>query len=388
MEQKKKSTIITICGDICPTQDTEPYFKSGDHKKLFGNCIPFFNSSGLLMGNLEFPIIDNGKGIVKSGPVLKGDDNYIDIFKKSGFHVLGLANNHIKDCGEEGVKNTMAVCTQNGISYVGAGENISKAKIPLIREVNGKKIGILAFAEQEFNIATEDEYGANYLDVYDDFDAIRGFKNEVDYLIILYHGGIEYYEYPSPLLQKRCRKMIDSGADLVTCQHSHCIGTTEKYHSGNIVYGQGNTLFGYRKGSESWNEGLLLQITLPEEKSISSQLDFIPVVANVTGVELMAEKKAKERLEKFFDQSLMIADKEFIKKSWLEFCNKKKTLYMPFIFGFNRILIHSNRILKNEIVKGLFSKQKLRVVTNLIRCESHKEVLDTIFQNEIKTKKS
>lgn len=387
MGKENKSFTVTICGDICPTKDTVPFFKSGDYQKLFGNCVPLFHNSELLMANLEFPIIDEGKGIAKAGPVLRGDNNYISIFKKSGFHVLGLANNHIKDCGEEGVKNTMALCKQNEISYVGAGENISKAKTPIIREINGWKIGIMAFAEQEFNIATEGEYGANYLDVYEDFDAIKTLKKEVDYLIILYHGGIEYYEYPSPLLQKRCRKMIDSGADLVTCQHSHCIGTTEKYNSGQVVYGQGNTLFGYKKENESWNEGLLLQICFGE-KNIIPELRFIPVIANDTGIELMEETKADKRLKIFFDQSVVIRDREFIKRSWLEFCNKKKALYMPFIFGFNRILIHSNRMLKNRIVKGIFSKQKLRVVTNLIRCESHKEVLDTIFQNEIKTEKN
>ena len=57
------------------------------------------------------------------------------------------------------------------------------------------------------------------------------------------NGGKEHYRYPSPDLQKICRKFIDKGADLVVCQHSHCIGCEEKYNHGTIVYGQWNFLF-------------------------------------------------------------------------------------------------------------------------------------------------
>ena len=196
----KKSTEILICGDLCPTKDTEHLFKKEDEKGLFNNVLPEFLKSDVLIGNLEFPLIDNGEGIKKAGPVLKGKSNYIQVLKNAGFNVLGLANNHIKDCGEKGVLNTLAVCKENTIDTVGAGENLEQAKKPLIIEKNGWKIGLLAFAEQEFNIATKTTAGANYLDPYEDFDAIKNLKEQVDYVIVLYHGGVEYYPYPSPLL--------------------------------------------------------------------------------------------------------------------------------------------------------------------------------------------
>jgi len=381
----KKPAIITICGDLCPSNDTEAYFKTGDHRQLFTDCLSLFEGSDVVMGNLEFPLTDEGRAIKKTGPILKGETRFIEVFKKAGFNVLGLANNHIKDCGPEGVESTMRTCTENAISIVGAGENLAEAKKPLIKKVNGWKIGIMAFAEQEFNIASETEAGANYLDLFDDFDAIKKFREEVDYLILLYHGGIEYYEYPSPLLQKKCRKLIDSGADLVTCQHSHCIGTEEGYNKGTIIYGQGNTLFGYREGNNSWNEGLVLKVTLSENES--PKLDYIPISATALGIKITEIDKAAGRLEAFFKDSEHVKNAAFIKESWMKFCNKKKPLYMPLLFGFNRVFIHANRILKNGLVKKVFSRNKLRVVTNILRCEAHKEVLDTIFQNEINTNK-
>ena len=76
-----------------------------------------------------------------------------------------------------------------------------------------------------------------------DVDPAEQKDNKCDYTIVLYHGGKEYYRYPSPNLQRVCRYMIEKGTDLVICQHSHCIGCEENYLSGKIVYGQGNFIF-------------------------------------------------------------------------------------------------------------------------------------------------
>ena len=76
-------------------------------------------------------------------------------------------------------------------------------------------------------------------------------------VIVLYHGGLEKYRYPSPQLRRVCRKFVEKGADLVVCQHSHSVGCMEAFGGGNIVYGQGNLLFA-RYGGEHWNTGLLI----------------------------------------------------------------------------------------------------------------------------------
>ena len=74
-------------------------------------------------------------------------------------------------------------------------------------------------------------------------DHIQNLKDQCDYVIVLYHGGKEHYRYPSPYLQRVARKMVEKGADLVVCQHSHCIGCYEKYKDSMIIYDQGNFIF-------------------------------------------------------------------------------------------------------------------------------------------------
>ena len=374
----KKNTEIIICGDLCSTEDTKVYFENNDSNALFNDVLPVFNKADFVFGNLEFVLTDSPKPIKKAGPILHGKTNYIQVLKKAGIQTVSLANNHIKDCGEEGVKSTIKACKENDVDFFGAGENITKAKEPYIKIVEGYKIGVITFAEQEFNVATATEYGSSFLDPYEDYDKIEVFKKKVDYLIVLYHGGIEYYEYPSPLLQKKCRKFIEKGADLVTCQHSHCIGTIEDYNEGTILYGQGNTLFGYREGNDSWNQGLLIKLIFNNLLAKPS-LELIPIHATKKGISCIEPSIGAELLARMYQRSKKINEAVFIETSWIAFCNAKKALYLPYLFGFGRYFISLNRILKNKLVTIFYSKRAIRTNHNVIRCEAHNEVIHTIL---------
>ena len=372
----KKNTQIIICGDICPTKDTVHFFETANTKGLFNNVLPILQNTDVLVGNLEFALTNTCTKINKTGPILKGTTNFINLFTKGGFTALGLANNHIKDCGASSVKNTLETCKKNNIATVGAGKNEVEAKKPLIIEQNGWKIGIMAFAEHEFNAAYSNEAGANLFDVYEDFEAITVFRKQVDYLIVLYHGGIEYYKYPSPLLQKKCRKMIDSGADFVSCQHSHVIGTEEVYNGGTILYGQGNTVFGYKENNSDWNQGLLVTIQLGKSNTIS----YVPIKATPLGIVTLTEVEKEHLFEEVMKRKQEILQEGFIKNSWNVFCESKKALYLPHLFGLGRILNKLNRKLGNKLIDTLYSKKQKQITQNLLRCESHYEVIETILK--------
>jgi poly-gamma-glutamate capsule biosynthesis protein CapA/YwtB (metallophosphatase superfamily) len=379
----KEDINIIICGDICPTNDTIDLFEREDEISLFNSVLKTFSVADIVLGNLEFVLTDKPKPIRKSGPVLYGPTKFSNVLKNAGFDVLSLANNHIKDCGSDGVLSSIDACNKSGLDTFGAGSNLNMAKKPYIKNINGFKIGFIAFAEQEFNIATENEAGANYLDPFEDLDTITELKDKVDYLIVIYHGGIEYYQYPSPNLQKKCRKFIDKGADFVTCQHSHCIGTTEDYKNKKIIYGQGNTLFGYQKGNNSWNEGLIIKITINTENK-NDKVTFLPIQSSEKGIDYMNDEQSKIIQFKLKERSSYINDNFFINETWNNFCDKKKELYFPFLLGFNRYLIHLNRLTRNLIIRILYSKNRMNTSHNILRCEAHNEVIQTLLNNNLK----
>lgn len=365
---------ITIFGDICPTKDTQDSFNRGDAKAIFGETLQEIESSDIVIGNLECAVTDNPKPIKKAGPVLYTNTKSMEALK--GFTALSLANNHIRDCGDDGVITAIETCRDLGIKTFGAGKNQDEAKKPLVIDCKGKKIGVMSLAEQEFNVATDSRSGAAYLDLYEDFDRIREFRKTVDYIILLYHGGIEYFPYASPDLQKRCRKFADCGADLVTCQHSHCIGTIEHYRGSTIVYGQGNSVFGYRANDASWNRGLLIHVELGEHATVT----YKGMQATAEGLRFM--NRVTQELLDVELEGRASAKPGVVSKEWDNFCAKHALIHLPLLLGWPRLLIAINRRTDNLIVKLLYNRKKHNNTHNLMRCDALRETLMNVLSKQ------
>lgn len=114
-----------------------------------------------------------------------------------------------------------------GISYVGSGKNLHEAGLPFILEQSEMKIGILNFAENEFNSAGYSSYGSNPVNPISNYYAIKRLKEQVNFIIVIAHGGREHYQLPTPKLRERYRFYVDSGADLVVGHHTHCVSGYE-----------------------------------------------------------------------------------------------------------------------------------------------------------------
>ena len=363
---QNNSIEITVFGDICPVDGMKPFNVPTDEDEI-------------IVGNLECALTDNPKPVKKAGPVLYVAEEFAASLKVWGFDAVSLANNHIRDCGDEGVRSTLAACKKNGILTFGAGETEAEACKPLIIEKSGLKVAFLSFAEREFNYVHDGKAGAIAFDPYESFDNIREVRKEVDALIVLYHGGIEHYIYPSPLLRKKCRKIVEAGADVVLCQHSHCIGTREQYGKGEILYGQGNSLFGYRKGDDSWNHGLLVRLEVTVD-GVKVKYDVLETSAD-SAVGMASDDVASKVLAQLEKESAKLSDDAFLDASWKAFCRKQAPLYLAMTYGFGTNMNRLNRLLRNGLVKLFYGRRELNVTHNIIRCDAHKEVIETIFED-------
>ena len=373
-----KKADILIFGDICPDNDYKALYGKSDTPVFDEKIRQMMDEATFVVGNLECPATNETAPITKCGPTLKAEPEDVAFLKKMGLDAVSLANNHILDYGEEAVNETVACCQKNGLLYFGAGKNTEEAAKPLVTEIGGKKIGFLSFAEAEFNLAGAHTPGANHYDVYTSLDDIAALKQACDYVAVLYHGGIEHYKNPSPLLQKKCRAMAKAGADLVLCQHSHCIGTIEKWGDTTILYGQGNTAFGYREGNAAWNEGFAVAVHL-DTNSISLYL----MQATPGGIVLASEEANKNRINRLKSDSERIGDAEFIKEQWDAYCAAQEALDLALVYGKNRVYNKLNRILHNALMNTFYKGKKQMITMNLIRCEAHHEVVTTILENNV-----
>lgn len=285
---------IIIGGDFLPTEVNTELFIKGRIDTLFGDgIIDLFRKHAWSVVNLEGPLTEQTTPITKSGPLLKASRQTVKAMKHLGIKSCSLANNHIMDYGNSGLFDTIKLLKDNEIEVLGAGINRRLAQEPMVVHIANKKIGFYSCCDYEFSGAGTSSPGANLFDPLETTDNVQKIKqeNRLDYLVVLYHGGKEYYRYPSPNLQKICRKLVEKGADLVLCQHSHCIGCKEDYMGGEICYGQGNFLLS-KYDNEFVSTGLLVSIDLSEKKA-----NFIPVVKTTKGVEIAAGDQKKKNNE-------------------------------------------------------------------------------------------
>lgn len=363
---------ILVGADFVPTRSNIDLFVKGDTESLFGaDLAKLLHEADYRIFNLETPLTDVKNPILKCGPNLIAPVCSINGYLTAKADLLTVANNHIYDQGEQGLFMTLKTLTENHISYVGAGKNLEEASKPFVFSSDSKRVGVFACVEHEFSIAGENRSGANPFDPLESFDNVKHLKEKCDYLIVLYHGGNELYRYPSPMLQRICRKFISSGADVVICQHSHCVGCMEEYESGSIIYGQGNFLFDQSE-NEYWKTGLLIR--LEDVKKIS----FIPLVKRGNTVRIATDEEAKEILNGFMNRSRAIQQPGFIKSEYRKLAEQKLPIYMnslggTFRSGLNRVkqkLFH-----KSINVANLYGKKRIAEIINTIDDETHRELV-------------
>ena len=365
---------FVIGADVVPTSYNIQLFTKPDVRELVGDEIVsiLYNSMHNIF-NLEVPLVDVATPIKKEGPNLIAATATVNGYKALRADALTMANNHILDHGIYGLESTIATLEKAGIAYIGAGRSIIEASNIYYFTIDGKRVGIYACAEHEFSIADEDRGGANPFDSFWSFDHVQAAKQQCDFLIVLYHGGKEHYRYPSPGLQKTCKRFIDKGVDLVVCQHSHCIGCMEEYSSGTIIYGQGNFIFD-NSNEDCWKTGLLLKID--SQFSIS----YIPVVKHDHVVRISNDSEYNSIMDQFWGRSREIRNSSFVNDRYTEFAESQLDGYLTALRGKETLVFRVlNKILmgipRKTVIKMRFKQSNTLALENYIACEAHRELL-------------
>lgn len=363
---------IIIAGDLVPTKSNIDLFNNADINALIGDELAnVWNSADVRIFNLEVPLTDKEDPIAKCGPNLIAPTSTIWGIKKLNPSLIVLANNHILDQGWQGLKSTRDILNSKDIANIGAGDNLNEARRPHLIEKNGIRVGIYACTEHEFSIASVDAPGANPFDPLESLDHIQELKTHCDYVIVIYHGGKEHYRYPSPYLQRACRKIVEKGADLVICQHSHCIGCYEHYNSATIIYGQGNFIFDHHD-NEYWKTSLLIKVSI----NGNMQIDYIPIIKIGNCVRLATGLLRDDVLCSFHQRSQEILQDGFIERKYREFARDRIDSYLRVFSGFGKwISIFDRKLLNRMLLKLKYKKKDLLAIRNYIECEAHRDLI-------------
>lgn len=364
---------VLVAGDFVPQNRTALQIEAGDYGCL-AEVQSYARAADYSILNFECPVVThNARPIDKTGPSLYCCEQGIDCVVQAGFDCVTLANNHFRDLGQVGVDDTIAACRKYGMDYVGGGKNRFEAESILYKEIKGKRLAILNFCENEWSIAGDDYGGSNPLDLVRNSRGICEAQNNADYVMVILHGGIESYQYPTPRMVDTYRFFIDAGADIVVNHHQHCFSGYETYHGKPIFYGLGNFCFD-RKGQRGsiWNEGYMVELMLSD-----NVIDFhiIPYIQCDERPEVIPmDKERKEHFEQILNGiNRVILSEELLSR---QFRQKIDSIYESRLLALEPLTYRVIRFLQQKhLFPRLVRREQRKSMFMRLRCESNREVL-------------
>lgn len=237
------ATFVAV-GDILLSRGIEPYLKQYGWNYPFEHVHSILQQGAVVFGNLENPVSSRGAPHADRKPgasVFRADPAALEGLCAAGFVVLSVANNHIRDCGETGLADTLAALKSCGLRPVGAGRHIDEARQPVFLEAGGLKIAILAYCSAE--AATLNQAGTAPM-IRDQMVAdVTVARRVAQVVIVSLHSGIEYCPCPTDHQQALAHALVDAGAALVIGHHPHLLQGYERYQHGLIFYSLGDFVF-------------------------------------------------------------------------------------------------------------------------------------------------
>jgi hypothetical protein len=239
------------------------------------------------------------------------------------------------------------------------------------------RVGFLGMAEEEWSIANDNQPGAAPVDPIAFVRAVKAHRADFDFLIVFLHAGAEGYPYPSPQLQNLCRFLIEEGASLVLCQHSHCLGAFEQYQQGFILYGQGNLLFDYPSQGLAAHEGAWVELTLEPGQIPEVELHYFAQSVGGGGLSQLDPMRLDELTKAVQARSQEVLDRERVRQHWEAFCQERAFEILAGSLGHSSQWRRFTRRLK--VLSWLYPRAALLTAWNIVRCPTHREMLLTAY---------
>lgn len=238
----------------------------------------FTSDYDFVMANLEGAVTNDGSHYLP--------DNLYDFafspeiiakLKDYNFNTFTLANNHLSDQGQRGIRETYKNLSSLGYNYMGCqdaflsdtndfpvmddnnldeNENIidsSNCSAVIIERAN-KKIGFLSFSIV-YSAIDEDSI----------INKIERLKESSDAVVVSPHWGIEYESEARNSQVSLAHRMVDAGADIIVGHHPHVIQNYEVYKGKPIFYSLGNFIFD-QYFSKEMQEGLAVAVSVKGEE--------------------------------------------------------------------------------------------------------------------------
>lgn len=282
-EAEARQRTIVLVGDIMTWNRSRGLIEEHGPGYPFAATRSLLEGADLAVGNLEGPIATQAE------PTDDGFHYRVPPFTLTGltgagFDAVGLANNHLVDCGRAGLLETLRYVEQAGLRSFGAGRNRAEAEKPLVLMVGTTRVALVgalcpetyfdnweeAQDQADFErygrlmdrrlAATGTEPGTVVATPEKVAELVRQAAKQADLVVACLHFGVRYCRPVTPHQRALAQAAVQAGAGLVIGHHAHLWQPVEVFQGVPILYGLGNFAFG--SANRQADEGLLVRAIL------------------------------------------------------------------------------------------------------------------------------
>jgi len=274
-------------GDILP----HPSWQSIELpiSKLLDGAMTTLFGADLVVGNLETPLTDKAeptanknKDSIRVGRefVFKAESPGVaQGLKDAGFAVLTLANNHMLDYREAGLRDTLARLKAAGIATAGAGLDFEGAVRPCTVKVKGMEVVFLSASDvvpKDYEATPTRPGIASMKDDNAFMERVKATRkaNPKALLVLCLHWGVEASFSPTGRQKELAHAFIDAGADLIIGHHPHRMQGVELYKGKPIFYSLGNFQFDCKSPGD---ETFIAKVTYKGGSPVPVDVAVMPV---------------------------------------------------------------------------------------------------------------
>ena len=242
---------VVLTGDILLDRGVRKAIEKHGVDHLFSDGIDsVFHSAQVVVGNLECPATEIEAPVFKRF-IFRAEPAWLEALQRHGVTHLNLANNHSIDQGRRGLLDTKENIVKAGMMPIGAGANMSEAAEPVLLAEQPRKVWLvpsLRLALENYAYLT-DKPCVSQEPMDSLLQRVHHLRQQdsTAVIIVSLHWGAEHKLEPVPRQRMDARMLINAGADVLVCHHTHTLQTIEDFRGHMIYYSVGNFIFDQHK---------------------------------------------------------------------------------------------------------------------------------------------
>lgn len=270
-------TRITFTGDM----SFSAFFQKAYQKEtlIHSEILDFCNQSDGTVINYESPITPL-RHTRKKRLAHRTDPEALNFIKdKFKYPVLSFANNHMMDYKSVGFLDSLEETKKRDIAFIGGGSNREEASSYVIigEEI---KVGILSVQYKQLRKLTKNFIGPLHETMVEDIEQrLKELRPQVDWIVLVYHGGDEFLHAPMPYTRKLIKKFLKLDIDVIVAHHPHVVQGYEYFGDKLVFYSLGNFIFDstYQRVQTGTDQGMLVGLNFYKE---NYTFDSCPIQIN------------------------------------------------------------------------------------------------------------